>query len=68
MIIPGSSYWNLGVGLKPGDILNDKEGLATFRNWREYGLASGKNMRLILRVKEFSGVSALLPDGRRMKW
>ncbi len=35
MIIPGSSYWNLGVGLKPGDILNDKEGLATFRDLGE---------------------------------
>lgn len=32
MIIPGSSYWNLGIGLKPGDILKDKEGLATFRD------------------------------------
>ena len=32
MIIPGSSYWNLGYGLKPGDILKDKEGIATFKD------------------------------------
>ena len=30
MIIPGSRYWNLGVGLKPGEIMDDKEGVATF--------------------------------------
>ena len=35
MIIPGSSYWNLGIGLNPGDILKDKEGLATFRDLGE---------------------------------
>jgi multimeric flavodoxin WrbA len=35
MIIPGSSYWNLGVGLDPGDVLKDKEGLETFRNLGE---------------------------------
>jgi multimeric flavodoxin WrbA len=27
MIIPGSSYWNIGVGLKKGDVENDEEGL-----------------------------------------
>ena len=30
MIIPGSRYWNLGVGLRPGEIRDDKEGVATF--------------------------------------
>jgi len=35
MIIPGSSYWNLGVGLDPGDVLKDKEGVDTFRNLGE---------------------------------
>ncbi|MCP4214173.1 MAG: flavodoxin family protein [bacterium] len=29
MIIPGSSYWNLGVGLMPGDVENDEEGKNT---------------------------------------
>lgn len=41
MIVPGSSYWNLGVGLKPGDIQQDVEGLETFRNL-------GKNMAWLL--------------------
>jgi multimeric flavodoxin WrbA len=35
MIIPGSSYWNLGVGLNPGDVLKDKEGVGTFRDLGE---------------------------------
>ena len=30
MIIPGSRYWNLGVGLRPGEIMDDKEGVETF--------------------------------------
>jgi multimeric flavodoxin WrbA len=32
MIIPGSSYWNIGIGLNPGDVLKDKEGIATFKD------------------------------------
>jgi multimeric flavodoxin WrbA len=35
MIIPGSSYWNLGIGLDPGDVLKDKEGVGTLRNLGE---------------------------------
>lgn len=27
MIIPGSSYWNLGFGLNKGEVLQDEEGL-----------------------------------------
>jgi hypothetical protein len=29
MIIPGSSYWNMGIGLDRGDVAADAEGLAT---------------------------------------
>ena len=32
MIMPGSSYWNLAVGLDPGDVLKDKEGMSTMRD------------------------------------
>jgi len=32
MIIPGSSYWNLAVGLEPGDVLKDTEGMSTMRD------------------------------------
>jgi len=29
MVVPGSCYWNLGIGLKPGDIEEDEEGVRT---------------------------------------
>ena len=29
MIIPGSSYWNFGIGMKPGDVYHDEEGIET---------------------------------------
>lgn len=29
MIIPGSSYWNIGIGMNPGDVRNDTEGIKT---------------------------------------
>ena len=32
MNIPGSSYWNDGVGFVPGDVKNDDEGIRTMRN------------------------------------
>jgi multimeric flavodoxin WrbA len=34
MIVPGSIYWNLGIGLDKGDVLNDEEGL---RNMQDLG-------------------------------
>ncbi|MDD1677571.1 MAG: flavodoxin family protein [Methanomicrobiales archaeon] len=41
MFTVGSSYWNLGIGLDPGDVENDEEGLRTMRNL-------GANMAWIL--------------------
>lgn len=35
MIVPGSSYWNIGVGKQPGDVLNDEEGLKTMQDLGE---------------------------------
>ena len=32
MFVVGSSYWNLGIGLNPGDVMNDEEGVTTFKN------------------------------------
>jgi multimeric flavodoxin WrbA len=32
MIIPGSSYWNIGVGRNIGDVEQDEEGLKTMRD------------------------------------
>ena len=31
MIIPGSSYWNMGIGFAPGDVESDEEGLQTMQ-------------------------------------
>ncbi len=35
MIIPGSIYWNLGIGRNPGELMKDEEGTATFRSLGE---------------------------------
>lgn len=32
MIIPGSTYWNMGIGLDKGDVSEDEEGLANMRH------------------------------------
>ena len=31
MIIPGSTYWNMGIGLNKGEVSNDEEGLDNMR-------------------------------------
>ena len=31
MIVPGSCYWNMGIGLQPGDVNNDEEGVRTMK-------------------------------------
>lgn len=36
MIVPGSLYWNLGMGLEKGDVLNDDEAM---RNMKHLGQA-----------------------------
>jgi multimeric flavodoxin WrbA len=41
VVVPGSSYWNLGHGLEPGDVSGDEEGLLTMTNL-------GKNMAWVL--------------------
>jgi multimeric flavodoxin WrbA len=35
MIIPGSSYWNIGIGREAGDVERDEEGMATMRTLGE---------------------------------
>ena len=32
MIIPGSTYWNMGIGLGKEEVLKDKEGIANMRH------------------------------------
>jgi multimeric flavodoxin WrbA len=31
MVVPGSSYWNVGLGLAPGDVNRDDEGIMTMK-------------------------------------
>jgi hypothetical protein len=42
MYTVGSSYWNLGVALNPGEVEHDEEGIATMENL-------GRNMAWILK-------------------
>jgi multimeric flavodoxin WrbA len=51
MIVPGSSYWNVGVGRAKGDVNGDEEGLATMETL-------GKNMAWLLKQIKPSGTQA----------
>ena len=42
MIIPGSSYWNMGIGLDKGDVEKDEEGIGTMK-------LLGENMAWLLK-------------------
>jgi len=42
MIVVGSTYWNLGIGSAPGEVLDDIEGIQTFKNL-------GKNLAYVLK-------------------
>jgi multimeric flavodoxin WrbA len=41
MIVPGSSYWNIGRGREPGEVAGDEEGMRTMRDL-------GRNMAWLL--------------------
>lgn len=41
MVVPGSSYWNLGRGMEPGEVESDEEGVLTIQNL-------GKNMAWVM--------------------
>jgi multimeric flavodoxin WrbA len=42
MVVPGSNYWNMGIGLDKGDVAKDEEGLQTMK-------VLGRNMAWLLR-------------------
>jgi len=42
MIIPGSNYWNMGIGLEKGDVEKDEEGIGTMK-------LLGQNMAWLLK-------------------
>ncbi len=35
MVVPGSSYWNMGFGREKGQVLDDEEGLRTMKTLGE---------------------------------
>ncbi len=43
MVVPGSTYWNLGIGGLPGAVADDEEGMGTMENL-------GRNMAWLLRL------------------
>lgn len=45
MIVPGSSYWNIGVGREIGEVEKDEEGVATMRTL-------GRNMAWLMKRLE----------------
>ena len=51
MIIPGSSYWNIGVGREIGEVEKDEEGVATMRTL-------GRNMAWLLKALKAAGGAA----------
>ena len=42
MIVPGSSYWNIGIGREPGEVEKDEEGIRTMKTL-------GRNMAWLLK-------------------
>ena len=48
MIVPGSSYWNIGVGREIGDVEQDEEGVETMR-------ALGRNMAWLMKRMDGEG-------------
>ena len=42
MIVPGSSYWNIGIGREAGDVEKDEEGIRTMK-------VLGQNMAWLLK-------------------
>lgn len=42
MIVPGSSYWNMGIGMEPGDVKEDTEAIRTMEDL-------GKNMAWLIK-------------------
>ncbi len=45
MIVPGSCYWNIGMGREAGEVQNDVEGLRTMRTL-------GENMAWLLGIMD----------------
>ena len=56
MVVPGSSYWNMAVGMNPGDVQNDAEGMQTMvGSGKEHGLADEQAEGLTKRIRRQCG-------------
>jgi multimeric flavodoxin WrbA len=51
MIVPGSSYWNIGIGREKGDVEKDAEGMETMQ-------VLGRNMAWLLKKIHTPGKQA----------
>jgi multimeric flavodoxin WrbA len=49
MVTIGSTYWNVAIGMAPGDVDSDEEGIETMKRL-------GQNMAWFLQMKEKSGL------------
>jgi multimeric flavodoxin WrbA len=49
MVMPGSSYWSIGIGREPGEVLKDEEGVATMKTL-------GQNMAWLMKKLNASQV------------
>lgn len=47
MMVVGSSYWNMGYGMMPGEVNQDEEGIQTMQNL-------GKNMAWLIKCIDFA--------------
>jgi multimeric flavodoxin WrbA len=45
MIVPGSTYWNMGIGMDKGDVLKDDEGLSNMQYLGETVAWLGRTMK-----------------------
>ena len=48
MIVPGSTYWNFGIGNAPGEVQEDAEGL---RNMKDLGTQVAWLMKAVQQAK-----------------
>ena len=55
MMIPSSNYWNVIHGSKPGDALQDEEGMQIMR-------VLGKNMAYMMKLMDTKEAKELKPD------
>jgi multimeric flavodoxin WrbA len=58
MIVPGSSYWNIGIGWEKGDVQKDHEGIQTMRDL-------GRNMAWLMKKLDPQHATAAETSGVR---